>query len=81
MEDRLSGLATCPARPGPDDAPEIGYNRAVGSRQVLLEQAGGSETKKLGIGLGGLFACLFFLSSPIITTLSSHYHHIIITVV
>lgn len=62
------------ARPGPDDAPEFGYSRAVGSRQVLLEQAGGSEAKELGIGLGGLFF-LFFLSSPIITTLSSHHHH------
>lgn len=63
------------ARPGPDDAPEFGYSRAVGSRQVLLEQAGGSEAKELGIGLGGLFFLFRFLSSPIITTLSSHYHH------
>lgn len=61
------------ARPGPDDAPEFGYSRAVGSRQVLLEQAGGSETKKLGIGLGGLFF-LFFLSSRF-----RDHHHIIIT--
>lgn len=66
------------ARPGPDDAPEFGYSRAVGSRQVLLEQAGGSETKELGIGLGGLRYSSSSSShpdSPIITTLSSHYHH------
>lgn len=61
------------ARPGPDDAPEIGYSRAVGSRQVLLEQAGGSEAKELGIGLGGFFF-LFFLSSRF-----PDHHHIIIT--
>lgn len=75
MEDRQRRfLHVWPrARPGPDDAPELGYSRAVGSRQVLLEQAGGSESKKLGIGLGGLFF-LFFLSSRF-----PDHHHIIIT--
>lgn len=63
------------ARPGPDDAPEFGYSWAVGSRQVLLEQAGGSEAKKLGIGLGGLSPLL-----PLILSLTLLYH-IIITVV
>lgn len=55
------------ARPGPDDAPEFGYSRAVGSRQVLLEQAGGSEATRLILPLLPLI--------PIPRSLSSHYHH------
>lgn len=76
MEDRQRRfLHVWPrARPGPDDAPEIGYSRAVGSRQVLLEQAGGSEAKKPGIGLGGLSTLL-----PLILSLTLLYH-IIVTV-